>query len=638
MRRDLPLVPNLQQQKTLSKTLRKQWTEADPDACQRIRESHPKLLEATDAEVAAFPFKLSDAQLVIAREYGITSWQKLIDRIAERRPAVGLSSQEKARLLVEDPFLVTHGTTLGADAAKVWPLIVAAMRGDTETLESHLDADPNLVNEEFFYCPPIVFAAQEGHTRAVQALIERGASPTAHSWYGEDTILKLAEDRGHQETARIIRHAVAERHRYDGGAERFHDAVAQADRAGVAELLADNPELVDQSDREGISPLHKAIINRDHELVELLIEGGADLNQPDGRARMRPIDHAIWNDYYGHGSEDLDLAERLLSKGADYTIDVAVARNDLDGVEAMLRADPESVNFESPMGMTPKAAAAQRGNLEMLRFLIDHGADATRCEGRWGFALHAAVANDHYQVAELLLQHGADPNAYGQDSSGTATWMATWHRNKAQGKNRKMLELLYSYGGENQDLSDTERLQQMYDRNPNDPRMSEMYVWVDKDPELLERMLKLGIPMPSALTACQGYLWRGGIGAFRTLLEHGLDPNLPNYLRITPLHKLAASQHNYTPTARREDEDENAEKAELALEFGADIDAIELHHDATPLGWAARFGSYKMAEFLLKKGADPNLAGASWARPIAVAAREGHEKVAELLKRHGATN
>ena len=63
MRRDLPVVPNLQQQKTLSKTLRKQWTEADPDAYQRIRESHPKLLEATDAEVAAFPFKLSDAQL-----------------------------------------------------------------------------------------------------------------------------------------------------------------------------------------------------------------------------------------------------------------------------------------------------------------------------------------------------------------------------------------------------------------------------------------------------------------------------------------------------------------------------------------------------------------------------------------------
>ena len=93
MRRDLPVVPNLQQQKTLSKTLRKQWTEADPDAYQRIRESHPKLLEATDAEVAAFPFKLSDAQLVIAREYGIASWQKPIDQIAERRPAVGLSSR-----------------------------------------------------------------------------------------------------------------------------------------------------------------------------------------------------------------------------------------------------------------------------------------------------------------------------------------------------------------------------------------------------------------------------------------------------------------------------------------------------------------------------------------------------------------
>ena len=35
--------------------------------------------------------------------------------------------------------------------------------------------------------------------------------------------------------------------------------------------------------------------------------------------------------------------------------------------------------------------------------------------------------------------------------------------------------------------------------------------------------------------------------------------------------------------------------------------------------------------------ADPNLAGAAWARPLAVAEREGHEEVAELLKWHGAT-
>lgn len=635
MRRRLPVVPSLQQQKTLAKTLRKHWRDAAPDAFQRIRESHPKLLEATDDEIARVSFKLSDAQLVIAREYGLASWQKLVDRIAKRRPAVGLSSKEKARLLIEDPFLVTHGCH-DSFSKEVWPLIVAAMAGNTKSLESLLDADSSLVNAEFFGCSPIVFATQEGHTRTVQVLLERGARPTATSWFGKDTILKLAEDRGHQETASAIRRAVAQLHRYDEGSERFHDAVAQADSVRLAELLAAHPELVDQSDRQGISPLHKAVVNRDVELIELLIDRGADLNQADGKARMRPIDHAIWNDIYIHGSEDMELVDLLLSKGAEYTIEVAVARNDIERVKAMVSANPDLVNYESPMGMTPKAAAAQHGYLEMLRFLIDNGADATRREGRWGFALWAAVWYDHYDVAELLLQHGADPNAEGQDSHGTATSAATATRNRAQGKNRKMLELLYRYGGEGQDWTYTERLQQMFERNPNDPLMSELFVRIRDDAELLDRLLELGIPMPSTVTVCQGNLWKGDIAIFRTLLERGLDPNLPNFLRIAPLHRLAASRHNCNPEGRDEDEDENMKRAELALEFGADIDAIELHHDATPLGWAARFGSCKMAEFLLEKGADPNLAGAPWAQPVAVAARAGHDEIVELLKRHGA--
>ena len=38
--------------------------------------------------------------------------------------------------------------------------------------------------------------------------------------------------------------------------------------------------------------------------------------------------------------------------------------------------------------------------------MIDNGADVTHREGLWGFALWAAVWYDHYDVAELRLQHG----------------------------------------------------------------------------------------------------------------------------------------------------------------------------------------------------------------------------------------
>ena len=60
----------------------------------------------------------------------------------------------------------------------------------------------------------------------------------------------------------------------------------------------------------------------------------------------------------------------------------------------------------------------------------------------------------------------------------------------------------------------------------------------------------------------------------------------------------------------------------MLLNHGADINAMEDKLKSTPLGWAARFGQKKLAEFLLDRGADPNLAGALWATPLAWAENE----------------
>jgi hypothetical protein len=103
------------------------------------------------------------------------------------------------------------------------------------------------------------------------------------------------------------------------------------------------------------------------------------------------------------------------------------------------------------------------------------------------------------------------------------------------------------------------------------------------------------------------------------LFEHGMDPNRPNWLRITPLHYFA--------------ETSDVESAALFLDHGADINAREEEWSATPLGWAAHHGHALMVEFLLRRGAKTRLPDdPPWATPLAWATRRGHSEVAALLQ------
>lgn len=85
----LPASPDLAQQRKRAKALLKAVRAGDEEAISRLRYGHPRLVNATAGELRTA--KLHDAQWVIAREYGFSSWIKLkrhIDEItgAHRRP------------------------------------------------------------------------------------------------------------------------------------------------------------------------------------------------------------------------------------------------------------------------------------------------------------------------------------------------------------------------------------------------------------------------------------------------------------------------------------------------------------------------------------------------------------------------
>ena len=88
--RGLPDRPHLDVPKREARELLDDWRKGDADALERIRHRHPRFREADDTTIATATFQLSDAQLVIAREYGFAHWTELKQRIETNASAHAL--------------------------------------------------------------------------------------------------------------------------------------------------------------------------------------------------------------------------------------------------------------------------------------------------------------------------------------------------------------------------------------------------------------------------------------------------------------------------------------------------------------------------------------------------------------------
>ena len=94
--RGLPDRPHLDIPRRQARELLDQWRRAEPDALERIRGRHPKFVRAADSAIAAAAPRLSDAQLVIAREYGFAHWPELKQRIEANSLARALQAAIRA--------------------------------------------------------------------------------------------------------------------------------------------------------------------------------------------------------------------------------------------------------------------------------------------------------------------------------------------------------------------------------------------------------------------------------------------------------------------------------------------------------------------------------------------------------------
>ena len=191
--------------------------------------------------------------------------------------------------------------------------------------------------------------------------------------------------------------------------QTFLDAATAGDVSRVRAMLHEDPSLARAKDENGVSVIMKATYYGKKDVVATLLESGVELDifeaAATGRtARLRDLiadDPSLANIYSPDGFTPLGFA---------------VFFSQPEIVKALLDAGAD-VNLPSreTMKVTPLASAAAAKQTDIARVLIANGANVNARAASGHIPLHEASANGNLELVKLLIDSGADVNAETDD-------------------------------------------------------------------------------------------------------------------------------------------------------------------------------------------------------------------------------
>ena len=142
-----------------------------------------------------------------------------------------------------------------------------------------------------------------------------------------------------------------------GNFERLIEAAKRGNVADVRNVVRNHTELINQRDELGATPLHHAAFGGHREIVQALVESGAEINAPDGQFGATPAGWAI---------------EYLREMGGFLGIELddfafAIQRGDIEWVARFLKRFPALRAARNTQGRPFKLLAQQSGNVEIMK-------------------------------------------------------------------------------------------------------------------------------------------------------------------------------------------------------------------------------------------------------------------------------
>jgi len=263
---------------------------------------------------------------------------------------------------------------------------------------------------------PMHYAAASGQKALVELLIAKGANINAKAIEGI-TPLHMAAKRDRPEVAELLIARGADVNARTKSNETPLTFVVHHGNKDFVDLLIARHADIDAKDKDGRTPLCWAL------LFATLVSPVPSVVQPmfsRQLSQLSPAEQAQFrNELKRAKGQWREVAELLLSHGAEASAD--------------------------SRGESPLYLATLLGDKKLAETLIDRGVDinyAGAGVGPWETALHSAIAEKHRDIAELLINKGANVNARNRSARTPLHFLAGYM------DDRKLAELMIKHGAD----------------------------------------------------------------------------------------------------------------------------------------------------------------------------------------------
>ena len=277
----------------------------------------------------------------------------------------------------------------------IWKCIDACKADDLDTVKACVKIDPTIVNQDMGFCVYTVFSAAVDHSeRITEWLLEQG-----NNFDGQALHFAVIADK-----ADLLKRMIQEQNLRPKLLSDFLKSAARREAPRALTVLLEQG--ADPNHREGFggldgmewralwhrseTGLHLAARRGDVEAARILRDAGADPSKVDAHCET-PL---AWFSRFCLGA----TPERECKNGTREEMFELLSYENL----------PPTPDYDLP----PLVAAAESGDVEKVRSLLDAGGDPNEaCKATRETALHQAVTFNHTEIVKLLLAAGADPNA-----------------------------------------------------------------------------------------------------------------------------------------------------------------------------------------------------------------------------------